>query len=226
MTGKDFVDNILYDSDRLQNLTADLTYRTMALGWLNLVLKDISSRQENYHWRFLEKTSYFDTEINQMSYDLPTDIDGYKIFSVRRADGDMRIDYVDQHIFDKYIPDPTTSGGNPDWYTLWAAQMKLWPIPGSVISIYRRYIKTITLLADNASSITDIPSKWDDVILAGALIKARRFDSKDYSIEKVDYENGILRMKSDNSMILDYNNIAESHRLGGRRIPWASPAGQ
>ena len=225
MNGKEFIDQVIYDSDRLQNLTADTTYRTMVLGWLNLVLKDIASRQDSFHWRFLEATSFFDTVASQMTYDLPTDIDGNKIFSVRRTDGDIRINYVDQHIFDKYVADPTTASGNPDWYSLWANQMKLWPIPGSAISIYVRYIKQVPSVTDSTAVSTDLANlvKWDDVILSGVLVKARRFDSKDYSIEKADYENGITRMKSDNSQIIDYNNVTESHRSRGSRVPWVTP---
>lgn len=231
MDGKSFIDQMMYDMYKSSVLTTDTTYRAMCLNWLNLVLKDISTRQENFHYGFLEMTCYFTTVAAQASYDLPSTIDGYKVFSVRRLDGDVRLDYVDPHIMDKYVPDPTVSSGNPYNYTLWANSIKLYPVPSAAQDIYLRYIRTITLLTDSAASTTLIPAKWDDVILCGALAKATRLKQKEKPALsnldlKQEYESGIQRLITECGVRMDYNNVAESHR-SYRSLPrFVSPAGQ
>ena len=229
MTGASFIDEVMRQTNRIQNLTTDTDYRSIVLGWLNRTLKDIQTRQVGYHWRCLEKTSYFETEESVMSYDFPDDIDGYKIISLHRKDPEFPIGYVDQAIFDEFVPDPEAAGeGYADYYTLWAKSLKLWPIPGSTAyNVYIRYIKNFTALADD-DGVTDLDSKWDDVVISGTLAKALLFDQRpqEMALFTQEYEMGLQRMEDDNSMIIDNIPVARSHRGAPlRQWPWQSPAG-
>ena len=221
MTGKDFIDSVMDDVDRFDNKTTDTTYRAIVLGWFNRVLKNVSTMQEGFHWRFLEKTSTFPTVADQLVYDLPTDIDGYKVFDLRQQVTDVKLIYKPQEWIDEYYPEPTNTSGNPLFYTVYANAYKLIPIPSSVMTIYERYIKTITTLEDTALSTTDIPAKWDDVIISGVLAKAYKFDKRlNESIDaKNDFLLGIERMKLDNECAIDYTPIAEGHRTAEVSMP-------
>ena len=164
-----------------------------------------------------------------MSYDLPTDLDTKKIFDVRRYESDCKLTYVPQNKLDEWAPDPSVSSGLPYYYTLWADAIKLWPVPDSGISIYVRYIKNITALADNTTTTVDIPAKYDDVVINGALTKAYLFDNRpnDALVAQGLYNEGLGRMILDNKQIVDYNEVADTH--GGTYIPierFTSPAGQ
>jgi len=214
MTGKDFIDGLMEDVDRFDNKVADTTYRAIALNWLNRVLKNIATMQDGFHWRFLEVSATFPTVADQLTYSLPTDIDGYKIFDLRQQESDVKLIYKSQEWIDEYYPDPTNISGNPLVYTIFAKQYKLIPCPSGVITMYERYIKVITALTDSAASNTDVPTKWDDVIIQGALAKAYKFDKR--LQDSIDAQNqflaGIERMKLDNECVIDYTPIAKGHR--------------
>jgi len=213
MTGKSFIDNLFYDLNRYSLLTTDTNLRVISLAWANRVIKDISGR--NQHWVWLEKTSTFPTVAAQMTYDLPTDIDGNKILSLKQETTPAKLIYINQRRLDELEADPTTSSGNPLYYTLWAGDVRLWPVPSAAITMYLRYLKVITELSDSASSTTDIPTKWDEVVLDGMKVHAfRMFPSWGDSLrQKAVYENGIILMKRDNDALIDEDGISEPHGL-------------
>ena len=228
MNGQDFINQIFEDLDKVDVQSTDTTYRAIVLNWLNRVLKNIATMQDGFHWRFLEKTATFETVEDQHSYDLPSDIDGYKVFDVRQKEDDIKIEYRTQQWFDENFPDPTVTGGNAYYYTLWASAIKLLPIPSSAFDVYMRYIKTPTALTDDSDSTTDVPSKWDDVIIQGVLAKAYKMERRlqDSLDAKNDFLAGIERMKSDNETIIDYNHVADSHRIvRSRGLRFKTPAG-
>jgi len=216
MDGKSYIDNLFYDIGRYTLLTTDTNLRIIALAWANRVIKDISSRKP--HWVWLEKTSSFPTVIDQVSYDLPTDIDlsGRKVVSVRQTSTPAKLVYVSQHRMDELEADPTVSSGNPLFYTLWSSYIRLFPMPSAVITMYMRYIKTITPLTDSAVSTTDIPDKFSEVVLDGMKVHAFRMFPKwgDSNAQKVIYEQGILRMIEDDNAEIDADNISGAHIPG------------
>lgn len=212
MTGKDYIDNTLYDIGKIQVLTTDTNLRTIVLGWANRVIKHISASEG--HWRWLEKTASFDTVASQMTYDLPTDMDlsGHKVYSLRQKDSPVKLIQMNQRRFDELEPNPTAEG-NPYWYVPWGNTIRLYPIPSAVITMYLRYIKTVTALTDSAASTTDIPDKFDEVILSGIKVHAfRMFPEWGNSAEQVAlFENGIMQMKRDNFVELDSDDLSSRH---------------
>jgi hypothetical protein len=190
------------------------------LQCLNLTLKDIQLRQENWHWRFLEKTATAPTVIAQMDYDLPTiaggstfDIDGHKIFAVFDRTQDLTYVYKPYEWFVKRVADPSNSSGNSVWWTYWAGMLKLWPVPASVWTFYMNCIALITALTD-AGVACEVPAKYDSVIIHGALKWAYQIDPKlgSYADMESLYEKGIASMKQDNSMMIAEIGRTESHR--------------
>lgn len=216
MTGQDFINNCMYDVGKYQVLTTDTALRVIVLSWANRVIKDVCSRHP--HWVWLENTSTFNTVIDQLTYDLPSDIDlsGRKVFTVRQKTSPVKLVYVNQRRFDELESDPTISTGNPYIYTLWANQIRLWPVPSSVMTMYMRYMKrAATALTDSASSTTDIPEKFDEVILAGMRKFAFRLFPNwgNPDTQEVLYEKGITQMTEDNGIALDSDNISERHSI-------------
>ena len=69
MTASNILDFIILQCD-VNSLDTD--YRAFALKWLNLVLKDISSRQDGFHYRFLEETGVLELAENDFDYPLVT----------------------------------------------------------------------------------------------------------------------------------------------------------
>ena len=227
MTGQQFINSIMIDTDRYDNLVTDTTYRAIALDWLNRIVKDISAMQESYHWRWLEKTSTFNTVASQLSYDLPSDIDGYKVLSLKQTTTDVKLYYIPQEEFNRLYPDPTQHTGNTICYTLYANAIRLYPTPSGAIEMTMRFVKTITALADG-SGVTDIPAKYDEIVLHGAMSKAYKFDKRlNESVDSYNkYLTGVERMKTDNGMIIDNLDVARGHSTR-RYVPlWKTPAGQ
>jgi len=193
--------------------TSDSTYRAFALDMLNLVVKDISNRQIGFHWRFLEKTATTSTVASQFYYGLPTDIDTHKIFHLSERDNDITYIYTDYHTFRKYVADQSESEGTSRYWTLWASQIGLYPVPSEVITVYLDYVSVITDLADDSATI-EIPSIYDPVIINGALSWAYRFDPQlgAFASQEQLYLDGLSRMEKNNNMILSDPGRPESHR--------------
>ena len=216
MTGTQFLD-ILCGSSTVEGLLQsnyqDSKFRVTVLGWLNLVLKDIQNRQSNWHWKFLEKTSYAPTVSGQIAYDLPTDIDTQKMFAIYDRTDDITYSYVPYERFVKLVPDPSNYNGGTCLWTLWAKTIRLFPIPDDVRNVFLDFIRLITPLSDNTTAC-DIPAKYDPIIIDGVLYYGYQFmpTLANYKNKQQDYELGIERMIKDNiQMIADYP-ITESHR--------------
>ena len=214
MDGKSFIDELMMDVGKIQNLTTDANLRSIALRWLRRVIKDISARHP--HWTWLESTQTFPTLNEIMSYDLPLDIDlsGHKLFDLRQYTTPAKLVYISQRRFDELQPDPTIQTGAPLYYTIFATSLKLWPVPDAAINMYMRYIKTIAVISDSETSTTDIPAKFDEVVLDGAKVHAFKYfpewgDSRE---QKQIYEGGVLEMKRDNNISLDSENFSYSDR--------------
>jgi hypothetical protein len=227
MTGAQFLDTLCGSSTVLglsdKNVN-DTTWRATVLGWLNLVLKDISNRQQNFHWRWLEKTVTTPTVIDQHSYDLPSDIDSNKILSVYDRTADRTLIFKPYDEFVRLVPDPSSSTGSAYWYTLFAKTLRLYPIPASVYTVFMDYVKTITDLADDANT-PDIPSKYDHIVINGVLEYIYKFDPDmgDWGTQRKAYESGIDNMIKDNNMSPNEIKIPESKRLSRRLVTGRGP---
>lgn len=220
MDGKEFLDFLIGTTSQIGVLDKnidDTEYRAFMLQCLNLTLKDISTRQDGWHFRFLEKTGTTTTVASQIDYDLPADIDGVKVFSVWDRTHNNTYTFKEHDLFLRLVPNPSLRTGNPLWYTIWGNLLKLYPIPSSAFTLYIRYIKTITLLTDSDTSNTDVPTKFDQVIIDGALKWAYKFDKQlgDESLQTQIYEAGVQRIVTEN--LSNINDLAqtESHRTRG-----------
>lgn len=81
--------------------------------YINLTLNEIN----DYHlWSFLRRKTTFSTVADQEDYQLPRDVD--KIGLLRQTDTPLKLKYVPDNLFYKWIPDPTATG-NPKYYRLW-----------------------------------------------------------------------------------------------------------
>jgi len=214
MTGQSIINSLMFATDRLQTLTTDTDYRTMALDWVNRTLENISAQQDRWWWRFLEKTGEFDTIVNIMSYNLPDDIDTYKVLTIRDKTNDFPIKFIPIEKFDRIIGNPSESTGQPVWFTLWADVIKLYPVPAGIYTTDVRYIKKITLLTDDEDSTTDLPDKWTDVLLQGALVKAHNFDKDSQAMQICHrmYLDGLDAMKIENNTLIAHIRKTNSHR--------------
>ena len=192
----------------------------MALDWLNRTARKIAGSDP--HWRFLEKTATFSTVASQMSYDLPSDIDlsGNKIISLKQNESPTKLIYIDQRSFDSLEPDPTTSSGYPYWYTTYGKYLRLYPVPDSAITIYMRYIKTIDNFADNSTEHADLPDKWQDVVLDGMKIHAFRYEPEwgNADNQMVVFEAGLKKMRDDNKITIDDDQVSWSHPFAPRQM--------
>lgn len=201
--------------------SADTKYRATALGWLNLIIKDIAKRQKTWHWRFLEKTATAPTVASQMDYDLPTDIDTNKIFAISDRTQDRTYIYVPYEKFIRAVADPSNSSGNSIWWTFWANVIKLYPVPDSVWTFYLNYVKVMTAASDNATAL-DIPDKYEPAVINGMLVYGYKFDPDmgDWRTQKIQYDSDVDDMVSENLSMIGSLPETASHRgrLGGRDL--------
>ena len=228
MSGKDFLD-ILCGSSTIEGLLDknpnDIRYRVGCLNWLNLVLKDISTRQNSFHWLFLEKSATAPTVVDQHTYDPPIDIDTNKMFAIYDRTKDRTYKFVPYSKFVRYVPDPANYRGDIIIWTFFANTIRMLNIPTSVFTMYMDFIKTITLFSDNATSFTDIPAKYDSVILNGALVYGYRFDPElgDWEKQQAIFEIGITNMVRENSMMIAELPETQSHRTRGNDLGGTLP---
>lgn len=225
MNGEEHINACLYDVGKIQTVSTDTNLRTIALNWLNRVIRHIASRDKQWTW--LEKAVSFNTVEDVMSYSPMTDLDlsGRKILSIRQKETPKKLIYIDQQYFDELEPKPDSRTGNPEFYTLWGQTIKLWPVPADVYTMYVRYIKTITAFTDATASTSDIPEKFDDVIQDGMKIHAFRMFPKwgNSANQVLVFESGIRNMKIDNTEILDDDGYQYAHTIGKRELREAFP---
>lgn len=111
--------------------------------------------------------------LRKVYYSLPADCD--RIIDLRQAITKVKLVPVDLRTFDYYLPDPAVTA-DPVYYAAagydtatppnW--QVTLYPVPSEVINIQLRYLKKVTALS-SGSDIPDIPTKFHDAIVFGAL---------------------------------------------------------
>jgi len=221
-SGAGLVSRLMYDVGRIQVLTTDTNYRTIALAWINGVARDIQSRHPDWVW--LEKSATFDTVADQVSYDIPADMDssGRKYFSIREQSSPIKLKYIDQKRLDEIAPKPTDRTGKPTHYTLYGDVIRLYPTPDDEYTMHERYLKNPSTLTDSTASSNEIPAKFDEVILDGARVRAFMFEPEWGSAreQKAIYEQGILRMWRDNNISLDDDQVSERHGLDYIREPY------
>lgn len=222
MTGAEFLNFICGTSGKigmLEKNVNDTSYRAFMLDCLNLVLKDISNRQQNFHWRWLEKTATAPTVASQHTYDLPADIDTNKMFAIYERTNDISLKFMPYDKFVRLVADPSNSVGQSVLWTFYANTIRLYPVPSAIITLYLDYIKRITLLTDAAVS-TDIPIKYDPVIIDGLMVYAYKFDKDmgDWAKQQMIFEAGVIRMIQDNNMSIADLGQTESHRDRANRF--------
>jgi hypothetical protein len=219
MTGAAFL-NTICGSATIMGLAdksaSDTVYRASALGWFNLVQKDISNRQQNFHWRFLEKQATFATAVNDFDYSIATiaaDLDTTKMVAVYDKTYDRTYRYVDYLRFRRSIADETNNSGQAYLFSFFAGNLLLYPRPSAIVTTYIDYIKLITDLTD-AATTGDIPSKYDDVVISGVLVYVYRIDPQlgSWSAQQIVYEAGVQRMIQDNNMVIGELPYSGSHR--------------
>ena len=222
MTGATFLTLFLKLTDKN---SSDTAYRSLALEWFNLVIKDIQNRQDDFHWRFLEKTATTPTVASQFNYELPSDIDILKIVHVYDKTNDRTYTFVPYERFKAAVADETNTTGDQFIFTLWSEELLLYPVPDSIITIFMDYVQLLTALADD-SNFTEIPARYDTVVIDGALVWAYKFDPElgDWKAQQAIYQDGIDRMKTENRVIITENVRPESHR--GKRFDRAFPLSQ
>lgn len=216
MTGSNILDFLLAHADKNSN---DTEYRSLGLRWLNLVVKDIQSKQVNFHWRFLEvKGATFNTAANDFDYAfstiLPTTlIDTTKTIHVYEKTNDITFSFVPYERFRQMVADESENTGTSAWYSIFANELLLYPVPDSVIAIYIDYIKLMSAVTDS-SNVLDIPDKYEKVIIDGLLEYAYQFDTELGSMadQHVKYLEGVDLMIKENGQIIAENVRPVSHR--------------
>jgi hypothetical protein len=217
MRADSILDFMISQCDKNSNDTA---WRGLALKWLNLILKDIQSRQESFHWRFLEVLgATFNTAAADYDYAfatiLPTTlIDTTKTIHVYQKTDDITLTFIPYERFRQKVADETEDSGTPRWYSIYANNLLLWPIPDSVVvAHYIDYIKLITAATDSSTTL-DIPDKYEKVIIDGMLEYAYMLEPEkgNRAEQHLIYEDGILKMKQENQQIIAENVLPVSHR--------------
>jgi hypothetical protein len=179
--------NILLTIKRLTDLTGEANIDTIITDWVNLTQQDIGIRND---WKYLEVNAYFSTAANRQNYGLTSDY--YKITNVRTGEYDLI--YLSQKEIDEIDPDASTTG-TPQYYTVHANQIWLYPIPTSIDTIHVRYLKKLSDLSGSESS--SIPSQFHYILIYGALEHAYAYkgDETKMAWARDKYERGITAMR-------------------------------
>lgn len=179
--------NILLTVQRLTDLTGEANIGTIITDWTNLVQQDVLGRND---WKFLEVNATFSTVASQQNYGLASDC--YKIIGARTASYELK--YLTSREIDEIDPDASTTG-SPQFYSMFANQIWLYPVPNSIDTISIRYIKTLSDLSGSQES--SIPTKFHYILLYGALEHAYAYkgDETKMAWARDKYERGIIAMR-------------------------------
>ena len=216
MTGALILDFIISQCDKNSN---DTTYRALALKWLSLVVKDISSRQDGFHYRFLEVLgATFNSAASDYDYAfatiLPTTlIDTTKTIHVYEKTNDITLTFVPYERLRQIIADETSQSGVTRWYSIFAGNLILHPTPASVIAYYIDYVKLMSAITDSSTAL-DIPDKYEKVVIDGILEFAYKFDPElgSHADQHILYKEGMEQLIRENQQIIAENKRSVSHR--------------
>ena len=157
MTGQLILDFILSQCDKNPD---DTVYRALALKWLNLILKDIDSRQDGFHYRFLEvKGTAFSLTASDFDYDLATiapAIDTTKVIHVYEKRNDITYKFVPYERFRELVANEARDLGTTYIYSIFAGNLLLYPVPDfTAVTGVATAIVANKLSAAAATFITD-----------------------------------------------------------------------
>lgn len=96
-----------------------------------------------HHWSFLRRKNSFATVASTETYQLPRDVD--KISLVRQTDSPVKLLYVPDEVFYRYIPNPESTG-SPLYYRLWEEEG---------VSTILATADTIDIVSSSASDTTE-----------------------------------------------------------------------
>jgi hypothetical protein len=186
--------------------------------WVNLVLDDIASRGLLHSLQREERATMLPGNSVDMNtgrnYDLNVDTDKiYKVF-IPALGSDAILTKIGQDEFlNRMAIDGFVMTGKPHYYCIFGLKtLRLHPIPTSDIApavpteLQKLYVwkyKDPASLTEN-DEITEWKLKHTPCIIAGAYCYGARFDNLgDYSATKMEYENLIVRLFSDQEFDLD-----------------------
>lgn len=219
MNGAALLTDFLVLMDKNSN---DTSYKALALKWLDLILRDIQSRQDSFHWRFLEIIgATFDTAADDFDYDLDTiapNRDTEKVIHVYDKTNDITYRYKPYEIFRRVVADETNKTGDPYIFSIAGGDLLLWPVPDSVVSTYIDYVRTIPTAADDSTDLL-IPDKYKKVVMDGMMVYGFQFDPDlgNAATQHLIYKSGIDRMRKENSIIITESMQPTSHRWRHKR---------
>ena len=208
MTGQLLLNDLLKLADKSAEDTGVGSYRELGLVFLDYILKDLSNRQVNFHWRFLEVLNKsFNTAVDDFDYDIDTiltDVDTAQrdLIHVYDQTNDRTLRFVPYERFRRFIADETNStGSSPIVWSMWADQLLIWPVPDSIFALSVDYIKRIIDPTDDSAAIL-IPDKYKSVVMNGLLTWVFKFDPSLGNVitQTALYEAGVDRMIRDNHL--------------------------
>lgn len=207
-------------TERLQDLTSAQTTRVKE--WLNLVYQEIVSRKQ---WSWLEASASFNTVANTYEYavtSLGSDVD--KVASLRIEESPDYLIAVPALSMDAMFPDPDRSTGQPRYYTIWGANIRVFPVPAQVYSIKGKYYKTAPELTSDSSTPL-IPAKFHWVWLKGAQAYGLEFNDDTRALQaRAEFERGIMLMRGDDTKVPDERVLFSPQMLpAARRGPYYPP---
>lgn len=117
--------------------------------------------------------------VRKLVYSVSSSLD--RIISVRQFISPSNLGGVMQRRFDRFIPEPNTTG-SPYYYTAWGLdssknwQISFYPIPDEVMLIeIRSLVKITELSADGDTPL--MPAKFNECLIQGSLVKGFQFTS-------------------------------------------------
>ena len=99
----------------LSTLIRDTTVNSFITDCLNLAIEEIHYYAD---WSWLKRKTTFSTVVDQEDYRLDEEVD--RIMVVRRRSPPVRLLYLPDEVFFRYVPDPEDRGsGVPRYYRIW-----------------------------------------------------------------------------------------------------------
>jgi len=153
-------------------------------------------------WPFLQARFTFETSVGVAEYSVSSfaqaNLEPGHIRRVQMGGVDLvRIEAEDYYIVNPQGGTPSTGGLVRWWTTLESDVLALWPPPASVATCRIIYTRTPTALGGTA--VTEWPQRYDDSLVAGALVyiyqKQGDFDSAE--IKKKEFSDRVRAIRSD-----------------------------
>ena len=173
------------------------------------------------YWELLEKFNFREKEVigsfplvaGENYYEIPTPFDALRSLSIEDLNSlaHKPLDRIDRDVFEQKYVNSADSQGKPELYFREDMGIRLWPTPDQVYTLTMSYWDSLSDLS-NTNTTPPIPRAWHELVLHGAIWRAKAGPFRDYDGAK--FHRALQGSLIEGISTTDTKEQFDSHRAG------------